>query len=134
VAKTHKYATSHVLIDTSLPVNRVAEIAADLTSGIEQLRFHGADKGVLHFTITNPVATPTEWIVFSVILGAEGGRTTARTEILRYKTNQSRVMFVPVASVEMLGYQDYVKFMDLLAGGIRLEDPLSTAMVTQGEG
>lgn len=133
MAKTHKYAKSHVLIETSLPATRVVEIAADLTSDIEQLRFCGADKGVVRFTINSLAATRTEWIVFSVILGAEGGRTTARTEILRYTTNQSKVMFVPVASVEMLGYHEYLRFMDLLAGGIRIEDPLSTATVTQYE-
>jgi hypothetical protein len=134
VAKTHKFAKSYVSITTALSATRVAEIASDLTSEMAQLRFCGADRGVVRFTLNDPTATRIEWIVFSVVLGAEGSRTTARTEILRYATNQSRVMFVPVASVEMLGYQEYLRFMDLLAGAIRIEDPLSTATISQGEG
>ena len=75
MAKTHKDAGSHVLIGTALPANRVAEIAADLTSEIEQLRFLGADKGVLQFAINNPQIPRQEWLVFSVLLGSEDGRT-----------------------------------------------------------
>jgi len=131
MAKTHKYAGSHVLVRTALPANRVAEIAADLTSDVEELRFQGEDMGVLHFTINNPRNPRMEWLVFSVALGAEGDRTTARTAILRYQTNQSRVAFVPVACVEMLGYSQYRTFMDRLAGHVRLEDPLSTAIVSE---
>lgn len=131
MAKAHKHAGSHLLIGTALAASRVAEIAADLTSDIEQLRFHGADKGVLHFTINNPRTPRVEWLVFVVAIGADGDRTTARTEILRYTTNQSRVAFVPIASLEMLGYGEYVTFMDRLAGQVRLEDPCSTATVVE---
>jgi hypothetical protein len=134
MSKTHRFAGSHILIGTALPANCVAAIAVDLTSDIEQLRFHGADKGVLRFTINNPLLPRMEWIVFSLALCAEAGRTIARTTILRYQTNQSRVMFVPVASTQMLGYPEYVRFMDLLAGGVRIEDPDSTATVNEETG
>jgi hypothetical protein len=124
-------AASTVSITTSLAPRRVAEIAKGLTGELKRVHLKGADEGVVHFAISNRLVERLELIEFDLVVANDGRETRAHTKLIRYTWTRARVMLVPVSPKRIVAYGAYFTFMESLATKIRLEDPASSATITE---
>lgn len=139
MAKPHKYAHSHIDVQTRLSADRVAELtmaiggntaATGMSTWRAATRFEGAQPGRTNFSIRG-IGGFSEMITFHVDITDTPTGSSARSQIDNYKTSQQTVFFIPVSPKDMVGYGTYRKFMDSLSEAIRQEDPAAQVSVTE---
>ena len=142
MSKPHKYANSHIKIDTRLSADRIAELtksvgentaAVGLNIWRAAIRFEGAELGRTNFSIRG-IGNFSEMIAFHVNIVDTPTGSTARSEIENYKTTQQTVMFIPVTPKDMVGYSAYRKFMNKLSEAVLAEDSAARISIVEREG
>jgi len=129
--KPPKQAQSALRITTSLTPRRVADIATELTSEFNRVHLKGADEGVVHFSISSRLAERLESIAFDLVVAKEGGKTHGATKLVRYTWTRARVLLIPVSPKKIVAYGAYRAYMEGLAARIRVEDPSSSAAISE---
>jgi hypothetical protein len=127
MTKPHKLSNSKVDITTSLEPKRMAEIAVEVAEGIKHVRFEGSSEGVVHFSLHDRFPRTLETMTFDVKVSGVDNITHAVTSIGRYHMKQREFLL----GRELESYKVYHRFMDELAGAVRLADPSSTAVVNE---
>lgn len=126
MSRPHKYADSHIRVDTQVTGDRFAEITkfvGDNTKifGVAGVRFEGAEPGQTNFSVRS-MAGFYELITFHVAITDTLLGSTGQSCIDSYKTTQQKYLFVPISPRTMNGYSVYRKFMNSLAEAIIAED------------
>jgi hypothetical protein len=129
--KPPKKARSTVTITTVLAPRRVADIAVELASESKRVHLKGADEGVVHFVISNRLIERLELIEFDLAVAKEGRETHAATKLVRYTWTRTKILLIPVSPKRIIAYAAYRMFIESLAAKIRIEDPSSTATITE---
>lgn len=140
MAKQHKHAWNGLDLETSLPIETLANMAqraalestGDLVRGKFRIVSTSSTDRAIEFRINDFLISFKKLMVFSLNFEQRGGRTFASTSIDWYVTTQSTVAFIPVSTKSMVAHHTFMQFVYNLAAQVQQAD--ATARVTVREG
>ncbi len=131
MAKNHKYHQARVEAESQLEPSLLIDIAKHVAFAMQKqgISVQGEGDHTLHLVVKN-VFRVTQ-LEFYVNVEPRGFRTHIETDIVRYLTNQVKVLaFIPLGPKEMLGYKQYRNYMQSLANAVIAADPSAqTALI-----
>jgi hypothetical protein len=123
-------------LGTSLPVSRVAELAAKAASAVDdpagRVRVEARSNAAVELSVRDHIEGK-ELMRFEVHIDRALGRTSSRTVITNFTVKGGVSGLMPVAKRKLVAFSAYESYMDWFVSGIVGEDPQALVTLVSGE-
>ena len=123
-------------LGTSLPVSRVAELAAKAASAVDdpagRVRVEARSNAAVELSVRDHIEGK-ELMRFEVHIDRALGRTSSRTVITNFTVKGGVSGLMPMAKRKLVAFSAYESYMDWFVSGIVGEDPQALVTLVSGE-
>lgn len=130
MAKQHKYHNSRIEALTTLPVDTVLNLVAQVAERQRTIRMVGRDGTSARLNVKNLMGGTI--IEFVVATSSDGYRTRVTCRMENYSTSRMTYFYViPISPRYIDGYGEYRRFMRSLQEAITAADPSSRSSIIE---
>ncbi|MEN0128433.1 MAG: hypothetical protein AAGC49_03255 [Brevundimonas sp.] len=123
-------------LGTSLPVSRVAELAAKAAASVDdpagRVRVEARSLAVVELSVRDHIEGK-ELMRFEVHIDRALGRTSSRTVITSFNVKGGVSGLMPAAKRKIVAFTAYESYMDWFVSGVVGEDPQVLVTLVSGE-